>query len=143
MKVLAQLLVVFSLRLLFAELQLTDLLKTDPIFGHFIWNIAKTLCNDTDMNENTTRKMPTNYYGATFLNTDGIHKRCISHVDCYDMREPIFWCRLNKHQNWTDKGCYCDPLLRACIIERLTMLGPISIIRNYAYCTPKASWYCP
>ncbi|MCP9264238.1 hypothetical protein DINM_022264 [Dirofilaria immitis] len=88
-------------------------------------------------------EMPRNYYGATFINTDGIQKLCASHSDCYDMREPIYWCRLANNQNWTDKGCHCDPLLSACIIERMTVLGPVSQIRNYAYCARKSSWYCP
>ncbi|KAM3721932.1 Nuclear pore complex protein [Dirofilaria immitis] len=88
-------------------------------------------------------EMPTNYCGATFVNTDGIRKLCASHSDCYDMREPIYWCRLANNQNWTDKGCHCDPLLSVCIIERITIYGIISKIRNYAYCAPKSSWYCP
>ncbi|EFO14886.2 hypothetical protein LOAG_13630 [Loa loa] len=92
---------------------------------------------------NASKEMPKNYHGATFINTDGILNPCTSNVDCYKMREPVFWCRLAKIQQWTDKGCYCDPILNACVIERKTKLGPITIIRNYAFCTWKESWECP
>ncbi|VBB34446.1 unnamed protein product [Acanthocheilonema viteae] len=100
-----------------------------------ILNLDDTISPDNEM--------PKNYYGAGFINTDGTQKLCSSNVDCYSMREPVHWCRLVENQQWTDKGCYCDPILKACIIERMTKLGPMSKIRNYAYCTPKTSWECP
>ncbi|EFO18446.2 hypothetical protein LOAG_10049 [Loa loa] len=99
-----------------------------------IFNLDDTFSPDNEM--------PTNYYGASFISTDGIQKLCLTHADCYDMREPIYWCFLAQNQQWTDKGCYCDPVLKACIIERMTKLGPASKIRNYAYCSPKAFWEC-
>ncbi|KAK6106908.1 Chromadorea ALT family protein [Brugia pahangi] len=121
MKILIELLLVFSLTFQVTKLQ--------------ILNLDNTYSLDN--------KMPRNYYGATFINTDGIQKLCTSHADCYEMREPIYWCRLKRNQHWTEKGCYCDSVLRACIIERMTDLGPASKIRNYAYCTPRAFWNCP
>ncbi|VDK76970.1 unnamed protein product [Litomosoides sigmodontis] len=103
--------------------------------------MEKKLPDATPFNYNYST--PTNSYGATFINTDGIFKSCISHVDCYSMREPIYWCRLYRNQRWTEKGCYCDSIVKACIIERFTTLGPIYAIRNYALCVPKKSWKCP
>uniref|UniRef100_A0A8R1XMV5 Uncharacterized protein n=1 Tax=Onchocerca volvulus TaxID=6282 RepID=A0A8R1XMV5_ONCVO len=87
--------------------------------------------------------VPKDCNGASFINTDGTPKRCTYHSDCHDVREPIYWCRLASNQLWTNKDCHCDPVLKTCIIERITLLGPVSKILNYAYCTPKASWYCP
>ncbi|VDN17498.1 unnamed protein product [Gongylonema pulchrum] len=43
----------------------------------------------------------------------------------------------------SERGCYCDPVVQACIIERVTSLGPATNILNYAYCAPKSFWYCP
>ncbi|CAG9539150.1 unnamed protein product [Cercopithifilaria johnstoni] len=99
-----------------------------------ILNLDNTLSDDNEM--------PTNYYGASFINTDGIQKFCSSNIDCYSMREPTFWCRLAENQQWTEKGCYCDPILKACIIERITKLGPVSKIHNYAYCISQIFWQC-
>ncbi|VDO42117.1 unnamed protein product [Brugia timori] len=121
MKILFQFLLVFSLCLLIAALRKI--------------NMAVTFSPDNEM--------PANYYGATFINTDGILESCTSNADCYNMREPIFWCRLAEIQDWTDKGCYCDSVVKACIIERITKLGPITVIRNYALCTWKELWECP
>lgn len=36
-----------------------------------------------------------------FLKIHFRRKWCTSHVDCYDVREPIYWCRLAQNQQWT------------------------------------------
>ncbi|KAL3997277.1 Chromadorea ALT family protein [Acanthocheilonema viteae] len=127
MKVLLQLLFVFGASFLTVE---SRLILHDKTAGE-VNNAA-----------NADEQMPEIHLNATFISTDGIMKRCTSHADCYDMREPIDWCRLADNQQWTDKGCHCASLNK-CVIERLTKLGSVSSIRNYALCAPKKSWKCP
>ncbi|EFO13555.2 larval allergen, partial [Loa loa] len=80
-------------------------------------------------------------YGYTakgeFIETDGKEKKCVTHVDCYDQREPQQWCILKEDQSWTDKGCFCDEKKLSCVIERKSA-GKL----QYAYCAPQQGWNC-
>uniref|UniRef100_A0A8R1TN83 Uncharacterized protein n=1 Tax=Onchocerca volvulus TaxID=6282 RepID=A0A8R1TN83_ONCVO len=73
-----------------------------------------------------------------FVKSDGIKKPCYTHDNCYDQREPQSWCRLNKNQSWTDKGCFCNRKLNSCIIERRNR-GEL----EYTYCALAINWKCP
>ncbi|VDM98269.1 unnamed protein product, partial [Onchocerca ochengi] len=92
--------------------------------------------NDTYSLDNNVSK---DCKGATFITTDGVPKECTFHSHCHNMQGPIYWRNLAWNQYWTNEGCHCDPVLGKCIVKRITLLGPVSKILNYAYCTPKAT----
>uniref|UniRef100_A0A0M3I1V3 Secreted protein n=1 Tax=Ascaris lumbricoides TaxID=6252 RepID=A0A0M3I1V3_ASCLU len=76
-------------------------------------------------------------YGARFVPTDGIRQQCMEHVDCYDYREPMAWCRPGPLQRWTNEGCHCDFKQQVCVMNRENEYE-----LEYAYCRPAINWSC-
>ncbi|VDN06659.1 unnamed protein product, partial [Thelazia callipaeda] len=72
-----------------------------------------------------------------FVETHNKVVKCDTHEVCYDYREPQTWCKLEEHQQWTDKGCFCDEKLKSCIIERKS-----GNKLQYANCAPSHNWDC-
>uniref|UniRef100_A0A8R1XTI0 Uncharacterized protein n=1 Tax=Onchocerca volvulus TaxID=6282 RepID=A0A8R1XTI0_ONCVO len=73
----------------------------------------------------------------------GYQKNALFILIAANMQEPIYWQNLAWNQFRTNEGCYCDPVLNKCIIERITLLGPVNKILNNAYCAPKATSHYP
>ncbi|VDK75528.1 unnamed protein product [Onchocerca ochengi] len=49
--------------------------------------------------------------------TDGVPTKCQSNADCYDLHEPEAWCDLKSDEFWFGQGCYCNEILKSCIIQ--------------------------
>ncbi|KRZ90068.1 hypothetical protein T08_9356 [Trichinella sp. T8] len=53
-----------------------------------------------------------------YIPTSGAESSCKRHEHCYEKREPSEWCILQAGIKYTTRGCFCDKVFGACVIDR-------------------------